>query len=242
MDRLLRQLDSVLDARMLGTAWFEGGEENFDVEQMANKLGSITYCTHLNIQDLIQICGVFFGDDFDEFVEIVENKQIKLRKSPQGVAISDIRINPYQGPDESNRFDEYDREAVLAFTPVDAARRRVISMASSQAMVLELCTHLMRNSKKNLDLISEIQNKFQQANRVKAEQQQKEYGDMKKNRARLITKLTDDNQALKTWIQEVKICQESYANQLKKTKLYHSPSDLVSELLTAVKNKINQTD
>jgi hypothetical protein len=241
MDRLLRQLDSVLDARMLGAAWFEDGEEKFDVEQMANKLGSITYSTQLSIQDLIQICRVFFGADFDEFVEIVENKKIKLRKNPQGVVISDIYIYPYQGPDESNRFDESEREAILAFNPVDA-RRRVISMASSQAMVLELCKHLMRNSDKKLDLVREIQNRFQQAERAKAEQQQKEYEDMKKNRARLIRRLTDESQAFKTWIKEVKICQETYAKQLERTKNYHSPSGLVSEVLTLARNKINQKD
>ena len=226
---------------MLGAAWFEGGEEDFHVKKMANKLGSIPYSTQLSIQDLIQICTVFFGANFDEFVEIVKNNQIKLRKSPQGVAISDICIYPYQGPDESNRFDEYDREAILAFTPV-GARRRVISMASSHAMVLELCNNLMINSNKKLDLVREIQDRFQQAERAKAEQQQKEYEDMKKNRARLIRRLTDESHAFKTWIKEVKICQETYAQQLGRTKEYHSPSGLVNEVLTLARKKIDQKD
>jgi len=242
MDRLLRKLDSVLDAQMLGTAWFEDAEEKFDVDEMADKLCSIPYCTKLNIQDLIQVCRVFFGDDFDEFVEIVENKQIKLRKSPGGVAISDICICPYREPEESNRHDTYDREAIMAFISSRAPGRTVINMGSSRVMILELCKNLLRNSNKKIDLIREIQDRFKEADRVKAEQQQKELEDMKKNRTRLIKILTDDNQALNAWINEVKICQKSYARQLVSTKQYHSPSDLVSELLTAVKKKINLKD
>jgi hypothetical protein len=140
MNSLLKRLDAVLDSQFLGTAWFENRESKTNIHRKMNIFRSIQYKKQLNINDLIFVCRMFFGDAFDEYVEVCDSKHIVLRKIPKGVNISDMYIYPC----EKQTAQILDiRPARLEFMPLKKTTRTVINLDSTQTMILELCKLLI---------------------------------------------------------------------------------------------------
>jgi hypothetical protein len=238
MDSLLKRLDAVLDAQFLGAAWFETPTTETDIQTKVNELCSIKNQIQPKLKDLLSGCKVFFGSEFDNYVE-QNTDYIKLKRIPIGIDALEIYLRPFRSFEVAPGYDQDYSAEMIIMSNDQHKKKKHLKFNSTHEMITILCEQLISDvtmKKYILDITTRAfsnEDKAQRVARIKATKKKQETNKTNQmSRQAVISILTgEQNESFRAWLSQVKLWTHEDRTD---------PTKLVEELLAVVKQKINE--
>jgi hypothetical protein len=226
------------EQRTEGSAWFEKAMSGNDLEEKLHRCCAIKNKPNPALKDIIEVCTIFFGDAYDDFVSNVEDQMISVYNIRSEGEVYNVSIYPYKKA-ANNSHDPYDRPACMVLLSSDGKTKKSLDLESTRGMILLLCEKFVIDTDTKKYVLTVIKQKYKDETttlqKQKEEAAEKARGAEKAEESRrqaLISTLTND-QHFETWLAQVKAL-------TRRNNAIQNSSKLIDQLLAAVRQKIHE--